>query len=238
MVYYTSLPLIMHNDALHSAASQNGRCGPSSSPPSNNSSPRLQLNISPSPIMNLSNNSSALQTIDPPSPQSPMQYHQQSLPQNYSNDQINQKLLQNGDLSYINMEQHPKMMVMQNLGSNAIIKNSDKFKCEQCSMSFGSKSAHTSHMKSHAKQYQTAPQNSRTMNPANGSDQYQCDVCKKTFAVPARLVSFSYCIAKMFLLCLSCSKNKFKRIFHALFVALRIISFFPRKYFTTKKNKI
>lgn len=182
----------MHNDALHSASSQSGRCGLSSSPPSSSSSPRLQLNLSPSPIMNLSNNSTSLQTIDPPSPQSPLQY-QQSLPQNYTNDQLNHKLLQNADLSYIDMEQHSKMTVMphQNIGLNAINnKNLDKFKCDQCSMCFGSKSAHTSHMKSHAKQYQTAPQNSRTMNPANGSDQYQCDVCKKTFAVPARLVSF------------------------------------------------
>lgn len=210
MVYYTSLPLIMHNDALHSASSQNsGGCGPSSSPPSNSGSPRLQLNLSPSPIINLSNNSITLQTIDPPSPPPPptsiMQHHQQSLPQNYSNDQINHKLLQNGDLSYVSMhhqQQHQQQMMGMHQPSVAATKTSNKFKCEQCNMSFGSKSAHTSHMKSHAKQYQTTAQNgsnssngidmtnSRTVNPANGSDQYQCDVCKKTFAVPARLVSF------------------------------------------------
>uniref|UniRef100_A0A182VTX5 C2H2-type domain-containing protein n=1 Tax=Anopheles minimus TaxID=112268 RepID=A0A182VTX5_9DIPT len=33
---------------------------------------------------------------------------------------------------------------------------SSKFRCEQCNISFGSKSAHTSHMKSHAKQQQAA----------------------------------------------------------------------------------
>jgi Zinc finger, C2H2 type len=68
------------------------------------------------------------------------------------------------------------------------------FKCEQCNMMFTTKSAHTSHIKSHAKQ-QTTSQNA--VNPSNisgtqqmqSSDPYQCDVCKKTFAVPARLVS-------------------------------------------------
>lgn len=211
MVYYTSLPLIMHNDALHSASSQNGGCGPSSSPPANSGSPRLQLNLSPSPIKNLSNNSITLQTIDPPSPPPPtsiMQHHQQSLPQTYSNDQINHKILQNsGDLSYVSMHHHQQQQQQQMMGMHqpnvgpSTTKNSNKFKCEQCNMSFGSKSAHTSHMKSHAKQYQTTAQigsnssngidmtSSRTVNPANGSE-YQCDVCKKTFAVPARLVSF------------------------------------------------
>ncbi len=68
-----------------------------------------------------------------------------------------------------------------------------QFKCDQCNMVFGSKSAHTSHIKSHAK---TALQNGQvpvvgdlsTMGPTS-TDPYQCDVCKKTFAVPARLVS-------------------------------------------------
>uniref|UniRef100_A0A336LXV9 CSON007208 protein n=1 Tax=Culicoides sonorensis TaxID=179676 RepID=A0A336LXV9_CULSO len=199
MVYYTSLPLIMHNEALHGASSHNGGCGPSSSPPS--SSPRLQFNLSPSPIINLSNNSITLQAIDSPSPPPPtsisiQQLHQQSMPQNYSNDQINHKLINNGDLSYINMQtQQQQQQQMSMLPQNG--KNSNKFRCEQCNMSFGSKSAHTSHMKSHAKQFQTTPQNgtngidmtnNRTVNPANGADQYQCDVCKKTFAVPARLI--------------------------------------------------
>lgn len=79
-----------------------------------------------------------------------------------------------------------------------------QFKCEQCHMSFGSKSAHTSHMKSHAKQYQgqqstpnqgiigIVPSLSPTIvtstNGTTSAEPYQCDVCKKTFAVPARLV--------------------------------------------------
>lgn len=66
-----------------------------------------------------------------------------------------------------------------------------QFKCEQCNMVFGSKSAHTSHIKSHVK---TAQQNGlvpavgdlSSMGPTS-ADPYQCDVCKKTFAVPARL---------------------------------------------------
>lgn len=181
MVNYTPIPLITHSAVLH-GASQNWRCGPSSSPPSNSSSPRLELNLSPSSIMNLSNNSITLQTID--SPHSPSMHQ----PQNYSNDQIvNHKLV---DLTYVNLQQqqhvqqHPTILGTKNAG---------KFKCEQCNMSFGSKSAHTSHIKSHVKQLPGNQggidlTNSRTVNPANGSDQYQCDVCQKTFAVPARLI--------------------------------------------------
>lgn len=70
------------------------------------------------------------------------------------------------------------------------------FKCDQCNMTFTTKSAHTSHIKSHAKQQAAANSQSQT-NGSNtsanqqmqSSDPYQCDVCKKTFAVPARLVS-------------------------------------------------
>ncbi|CAD7086164.1 unnamed protein product [Hermetia illucens] len=85
------------------------------------------------------------------------------------------------------------------------------YKCEQCNMTFGSKSAHTSHMKSHVKNegnYQLAAANASLAagqvnpssrnggqsatptqgSPATGSDPYQCNVCKKTFAVPARLI--------------------------------------------------
>uniref|UniRef100_A0A182Q196 C2H2-type domain-containing protein n=1 Tax=Anopheles farauti TaxID=69004 RepID=A0A182Q196_9DIPT len=87
-----------------------------------------------------------------------------------------------------------------------------KFRCDQCNISFGSKSAHTSHMKSHAKHAQqqqqqqggkangdktvegsaaggslnSSPQQQQQQQPQ--PDPYQCDVCKKTFAVPARLV--------------------------------------------------
>ncbi|KAG4074840.1 hypothetical protein HA402_009265 [Bradysia odoriphaga] len=65
-----------------------------------------------------------------------------------------------------------------------------QFKCHQCNMVFGSKSAHTSHVKSHAK---TAQPNVSTVagelssTGPTSADPYQCDVCKKTFAVPARL---------------------------------------------------
>lgn len=62
-----------------------------------------------------------------------------------------------------------------------------QFKCDQCNMFFGSKSAHTSHMKSHAKTNGTRA-NGANGTATNSSDPYQCDVCKKTFAVPARLV--------------------------------------------------
>lgn len=68
-----------------------------------------------------------------------------------------------------------------------------QYKCDQCNMFFGSKSAHTSHMRSHGKsngrQTTMSPATSTMLN-TNGasSDPYQCDVCKKTFAVPARLV--------------------------------------------------
>ncbi|XP_058815768.1 Krueppel homolog 1-like isoform X2 [Topomyia yanbarensis] len=78
---------------------------------------------------------------------------------------------------------------------------SGKFRCEQCNINFGSKSAHTSHMKSHAKQLQQLGMteggklvSTKTVaamaiqGTAASVDPYQCDVCKKTFAVPARLV--------------------------------------------------
>lgn len=76
-------------------------------------------------------------------------------------------------------------------------KQTKSFKCDQCNMTFTTKSAHTSHIKSHAKQ-QNASLISDTTSNINGtqqmqsSDPYQCDVCKKTFAVPARLVSFTF----------------------------------------------
>lgn len=62
-----------------------------------------------------------------------------------------------------------------------------QFKCEQCNMVFGSKSAHTSHIKSHVKTgLVPAVGDLSSMGPTS-ADPYQCDVCKKTFAVPARL---------------------------------------------------
>ena len=100
--------------------------------------------------------------------------------------------------------------------------NKPTFKCEQCGMTFGSKSAHTSHTKSHVKNGDLSLMNGSTSSGANsppttmvelneagmplgipktpqikpianaatnGGDPYQCNVCQKTFAVPARLVS-------------------------------------------------
>lgn len=79
-----------------------------------------------------------------------------------------------------------------------------QYKCDQCNIYFGSKSAHTSHLKSHAKSNGTTRSASGNTNTASSTtattsggtatasassaDPYQCDVCKKTFAVPARLV--------------------------------------------------
>uniref|UniRef100_W8CCM7 Krueppel-like protein 1 n=1 Tax=Ceratitis capitata TaxID=7213 RepID=W8CCM7_CERCA len=87
--------------------------------------------------------------------------------------------------------------------------NKPQFKCVQCGMTFGSKSAHTSHTKSHAKGNDVVgsmglgavklaevseitmptdiPKLTNTSGVAGG-DPYQCNVCKKTFAVPARLI--------------------------------------------------
>ncbi|XP_037957875.1 Krueppel homolog 1 [Teleopsis dalmanni] len=88
--------------------------------------------------------------------------------------------------------------------------NKPQFKCEQCGMTFGSKSAHTSHTKSHAKNLELiisgnggagditesglllgipkTPQIKPYPNGVIGADPYQCNVCHKTFAVPARLI--------------------------------------------------
>ncbi|XP_017133221.1 Krueppel homolog 1-like isoform X3 [Drosophila elegans] len=101
--------------------------------------------------------------------------------------------------------------------------NKPQFKCDQCGMTFGSKSAHTSHTKSHAKNADPSlsagveagaagaagtasstaielndeglpvgipksPTIKPLANVAAGADPYQCNVCQKTFAVPARLI--------------------------------------------------
>lgn len=74
-----------------------------------------------------------------------------------------------------------------------------QFKCETCNMMFGSKSAHTSHMKTHSKTATNVslpttstipalPPITPNMNPSAGGDPYQCNVCGKQFAVPARLI--------------------------------------------------
>lgn len=92
-------------------------------------------------------------------------------------------------------EQSPHPNVQQSSSNTRALKVTKSFKCEQCNMTFASKSAHTSHIKSHAKQQASSSQITANVGNVNGSQQmqssdpYQCDVCKKTFAVPARLVS-------------------------------------------------
>lgn len=63
-----------------------------------------------------------------------------------------------------------------------------RFQCQQCGMSFATKSAHTSHARSHGRAGQTGSPPAPVTAGAAPSDPYRCDVCRKTFAVPARLV--------------------------------------------------
>uniref|UniRef100_A0A182KDS9 C2H2-type domain-containing protein n=1 Tax=Anopheles christyi TaxID=43041 RepID=A0A182KDS9_9DIPT len=65
---------------------------------------------------------------------------------------------------------------VQASGGSAV---SSKFRCDQCNISFGSKSAHTSHMKSHAKQQQQQA----------GEKPYKCPVegCGKGFTCSKQL---------------------------------------------------
>lgn len=93
----------------------------------------------------------------------------------------------------IHQSQQQQMQVTTTTSRTKQIKS---FKCDQCNMTFTTKSAHTSHIKSHAKQQTTnavsqmQAANANVNQQMQSSDPYQCDVCKKTFAVPARLVSF------------------------------------------------
>lgn len=121
---------------------------------------------------------------------------------NYQNDQqlVNLTSSNMEQQNYSNYQQHQVMhkepIQQQQLQQQQPTK--PQFKCDQCNMLFGSKSAHTSHIKSHAKQqnYQQQPQPQQSVPTnlsvgapiLNSSEPYQCDVCKKTFAVPARLV--------------------------------------------------
>lgn len=96
-----------------------------------------------------------------------------------------------------NDHQQPQQQAGHTSTPNQRQKSTKSFTCDQCNMTFSTKSAHTSHIKSHAKQ-QNASQISASPSNINGSQQmqssdpYQCDVCKKTFAVPARLVSLRF----------------------------------------------
>ncbi|XP_026469266.1 Krueppel homolog 1-like isoform X3 [Ctenocephalides felis] len=71
-------------------------------------------------------------------------------------------------------------------------------RCNECNMTFTNKSAFGAHIQSHTKQQNVAKSAvqmspaigtaQQTTGPTTSSDPYECDVCKKTFAVPARLV--------------------------------------------------
>ncbi|XP_053693009.1 Krueppel homolog 1 isoform X2 [Sabethes cyaneus] len=116
-------------------------------------------------------------------------------------------------VNFGNFQTAGSSMVAANLIAQQSPATGSKFRCEQCNINFGSKSAHTSHMKSHAKHQQQQQQQQQQQlqqgmllegkvvgkGPVNAAvmaipgasasaDPYQCDVCKKTFAVPARLV--------------------------------------------------
>lgn len=172
MVYYTALPLIMQTEQSQGCSN------------SNNSITAITYNQVPQTSHTLLTSSS----------NSPIQqqHEQIALPQLANNMTVDYKITQHN-----NHHQQPQQ--------NTRVK--PQFKCEQCHMCFGSKSAHTSHMKSHTKQYQVQNVNNINTTQLSGSvpnsntqmvasnngtaaEPYQCDVCKKTFAVPARLVSF------------------------------------------------
>jgi hypothetical protein len=194
MVYYTALPLIMK--------SENG--GPSQLCLNQNQIMMSDNGASPSSqqaqLINLQNGD-----INGASPSHQQQnnYTYQLLtsvdPQQLQNSQLQAQQQHQQQQPQQNQQHVPQMQPTHN---GRTPKQTKSFKCDQCNMNFGSKSAHTSHMKSHAKQQlqqqqQQSPSSTPSLSsngPSNtmqmqSSDPYQCDVCKKTFAVPARLVS-------------------------------------------------
>lgn len=208
MVYYTSLPLIMqHSPDHHGGAASQGGCPGSVSP---TTSAALQLGLSPPPhhhhqIINLSNNIT-LQAVGDQSQfghhHPSLGHHESSPPPPVSSSALHSSVAKLGaaiaGIDYSMPRLSPPMLATVPPTKS----KQTNFKCDQCNMCFGSKSAHTSHMKSHIKQqsqqYQqpSPPAGQGALDLANGqmprpNDQYQCDVCKKTFAVPARLVSFN-----------------------------------------------
>ena len=176
MVYFTGIPLIMQQTEAGSAQAcfNNLQNGEITVAPSSMTNMQQNSNRAFPQIVNLSNN-------------------QQQLQDQLITAQPNYYQNLSSSVSITNSSSSPPASIQQ---------NNSKFKCEQCNMSFGSKSAHTSHMKSHAKQYAAnklptmVQANGAIPTPTNGSDPYQCDVCKKTFAVPARLVRFYQIIVK------------------------------------------
>jgi uncharacterized Zn-finger protein len=176
MVYYTALPLIMQNDQQQE---QTQVCSNSAD----------QRNTTRLNYHNVSSQASSSPTIK-------MEYQQSQ-----------QQLTMNSTGS--TMDDQSNAYFHQQINKT----QKQQFECDQCHMCFGSKSAHTSHIKSHAKQYHQSQNNgvttmvtspssfsesnmsasgnggsSSSSSGSSTAEPYQCDVCKKTFAVPARLV--------------------------------------------------
>lgn len=172
MVYYTTLPLMMQSDT---------------------SSPMQLCNSDPETVRlsTLSNNTLIY-------PENQLYTNMQMTINN-----VKQNLSDTANVSSNSVHQQqtvqivPQQTQLQQPQSQTQQPTKPQFKCDQCNMLFGSKSAHTSHIKSHAKLVQqqlsrvSTTVSVTTVAGSNGSssDPYQCDVCKKTFAVPARLVS-------------------------------------------------
>lgn len=197
MVYYTALPLIMQTEA---SASQLCAC-PSDTTDAGRSS---TSSTSPSQYHQLSvPSTSAMHT-------GPEMLHTYTPTTTYHvvSPSITQKPLQGPPAQPMTLQPPPQK---------------PQFKCEQCNMCFGSKSAHTSHIKSHTKQFMSQQslqqpiaatsessmqQSVLSVPTVNPSDPYQCDVCKKTFSVPARLVSFTWANFSIFQLVKSSPENR------------------------------
>lgn len=230
MVYYTALPLIMQQKPSDqsSTLNHNIKHEDDSTPRLTSNSIITQLtagNVRCAYPMSPSNNSSSTVTTSS---------DRHTSPSTYSNDSLLDSINQQHNNIDESMHQPPAPRPANTGrgrarpqsgggggGGGAKTQPKPQFKCDQCNMMFGSKSAHTSHIKSHAKmnlktqqqqlqhspqQQQQQPQDQQTMFPPDGSndesnanspplpgtspsaDPYQCDVCHKTFAVPARLV--------------------------------------------------
>lgn len=83
------------------------------------------------------------------------------------------------DQNQIGQQQQQPQLQQQQISTRIQPKQTKSFKCDQCNMNFGSKSAHTSHTKSHAKQQiidiSTASSNTSHNTPKlQSSDPYQC----------------------------------------------------------------
>jgi hypothetical protein len=172
MVYY-AMPLIMKSENGASSQQQQLCLNSNQMVVSDNYNGQLPAPQQPQ-LINLSNGDVSIS--------SPSQ-------QNYT-----YQLLTTNDQQQSQLQQ-PQQPAKATTTSSRTPKTTKSFKCDQCNMTFTTKSAHTSHIKSHAKQQaassqiQTAGSSVSPNQQMQSSDPYQCDVCKKTFAVPARLVS-------------------------------------------------